>query len=361
MEYRLKYLKYYNKYHNLLNQFGGVNNDENECSICFNNIEQANKIVLICNHFFHFKCINNWFKHQKNTCPSCRGHADIHTDYLQKFITLENNDNDNNIINDNNQTNLTENNVNRLIINLDFNAKSLYRTIRNLENNMNESNENQLDQLFEQYYTNREKRIKLGKINDDFMFDNTNRLLNRNINLIKQLVSKNGLILNDILNTYRDNPKIVLRAVRQNGLALQYTSLRENKDIVLAAVKQNGVAIQYASRPIKTDMDIIFAALNNTIDAITFIDHPIDENDERWKIIHNRYQESNSDNINVDWSKDGIHNTYKINYFRELRSAYKHDNRHSKSKNINLDWSKDGIHNTNNINYFKDLREQNNW
>ena len=226
---------------------------------------------------------------------------------------------------------------------------------------MNESNENQLDQLFEQYYTNREKRIKLGKINDDFMFDNTNRLLNRNINLIKQLVSKNGLILNDILNTYRDNPKIVLRAVRQNGLALQYTSLRENKDIVLAAVKQNGVAIQYASRPIKTDMDIIFAALNNTIDAITFIDHPIDENDERWKIIHNRYQESNSDNINVDWSKDGIHNTYKINYFRELRSAYKHDNRHSKSKNINLDWSKDGIHNTNNINYFKDLREQNNW
>jgi len=42
---------------------------EHECSICLDSITRKRK-VLPCNHIFHSKCINKWFKNL-HRCPLC--------------------------------------------------------------------------------------------------------------------------------------------------------------------------------------------------------------------------------------------------------------------------------------------------
>ena len=49
-----------------------------ECSICYNNYNTDDNIVLLnCNHVYHKTCINNWINsinktYRKYTCPLCR-------------------------------------------------------------------------------------------------------------------------------------------------------------------------------------------------------------------------------------------------------------------------------------------------
>ena len=40
------------------------------CSICLSDIFE-NKIILICDHEFHFNCLNEWIN-RNNSCPLCR-------------------------------------------------------------------------------------------------------------------------------------------------------------------------------------------------------------------------------------------------------------------------------------------------
>jgi len=46
---------------------------QNECSICMDNYKykQYKRILPDCNHTFHKKCIDSWFK-KKSSCPVCR-------------------------------------------------------------------------------------------------------------------------------------------------------------------------------------------------------------------------------------------------------------------------------------------------
>ena len=46
-----------------------------ECSICYNNIYDINKVVTECNHVFHFSCLLKNYKNNSSTgekCPLCR-------------------------------------------------------------------------------------------------------------------------------------------------------------------------------------------------------------------------------------------------------------------------------------------------
>tara|TARA_R110002012_G_scaffold255853_1_gene435927 strand:- start:430 stop:906 length:477 start_codon:yes stop_codon:yes gene_type:complete len=46
-----------------------------ECTICYNNILNTNKVVTECNHVFHFSCLLKNFKSNPSTgeqCPLCR-------------------------------------------------------------------------------------------------------------------------------------------------------------------------------------------------------------------------------------------------------------------------------------------------
>lgn len=43
-----------------------------KCSICLEDFTLKEKVInLACNHFYHEKCIKEWFKKQ-NTCPLCQ-------------------------------------------------------------------------------------------------------------------------------------------------------------------------------------------------------------------------------------------------------------------------------------------------
>ena len=42
-----------------------------ECSICFEDIDESNKKILECGHTFHTDCINKWTK-VNPICPYCR-------------------------------------------------------------------------------------------------------------------------------------------------------------------------------------------------------------------------------------------------------------------------------------------------
>jgi hypothetical protein len=51
------------------------NNNENNCSICLDNMIDENFIYTIpeCNHKFHTNCIIEWFRTEHGNCPLCRG------------------------------------------------------------------------------------------------------------------------------------------------------------------------------------------------------------------------------------------------------------------------------------------------
>ena len=42
-----------------------------ECSICYDIINDNEKIILKCNHSFHNNCIDKWFT-KSHHCPLCR-------------------------------------------------------------------------------------------------------------------------------------------------------------------------------------------------------------------------------------------------------------------------------------------------
>jgi hypothetical protein len=68
---------------------------------------------------------------------------------------------------------------------------------------------------------------------------------------------------------------VVLEAVRQNGMALQFSNMVENREIVLSAVCENGMALQFASHDLRRDREVVLAALQNNPRAIRFaIDRP---------------------------------------------------------------------------------------
>ena len=86
-------------------------------------------------------------------------------------------------------------------------------------------------------------------------------------------VAQNGLVLQFASDDLKGIGKVVLAAVAQNGLALQFASaaLRAEGDVVLAAVvAQNGLALQFASDDLKGVRDVVLAAVAQNGLALQF-------------------------------------------------------------------------------------------
>ena len=62
----------------------------------------------------------------------------------------------------------------------------------------------------------------------------------------------------------REDKKIIMIVVSEQGLALEYASdaLKNDKDVVRTAVSQDGYALQYASEKLMEDEDIYLASMN---------------------------------------------------------------------------------------------------
>lgn len=57
-----------------------------DCSICLEKFDNTNVFTLDCNHTFHTKCIINWFRNKKNSCPVCRKRPENEDFFIQHSI-----------------------------------------------------------------------------------------------------------------------------------------------------------------------------------------------------------------------------------------------------------------------------------
>jgi hypothetical protein len=47
--------------------------EQHNCTVCLDEIKHEEDVIFLdCNHFFHKKCIETWFKNCSNKCPICR-------------------------------------------------------------------------------------------------------------------------------------------------------------------------------------------------------------------------------------------------------------------------------------------------
>ena len=53
------------------------------CSICLESLSCRAKISISCGHNFHVKCLTNWARQDKDTCPNCR--CDIDPDMMVRL------------------------------------------------------------------------------------------------------------------------------------------------------------------------------------------------------------------------------------------------------------------------------------
>ena len=70
----------------------------------------------------------------------------------------------------------------------------------------------------------------------------------------------------------QDDKAVVLAAVGQNGLALQYASeqMQDDKAVVLAAVEKDARALSCASDTLKGDVSVVAKVVNNNIPSLLF-------------------------------------------------------------------------------------------
>ena len=69
------------------------------------------------------------------------------------------------------------------------------------------------------------------------------------------------------LNQFKDDKEVVLAAVRQNGLVLQFASseLQNDQDVVRVAMGQNKDALKFASVEIQSNQGFINEAMNHVV------------------------------------------------------------------------------------------------
>jgi hypothetical protein len=85
-------------------------------------------------------------------------------------------------------------------------------------------------------------------------------------------VDKQGTLL-EIFGKFKNDKEVVLAAVQDDGMSLQYASpnLKNDYDVVMAAVKNNGMSLQHASPNLKDNYGIVLAAVENNWDVYKYI------------------------------------------------------------------------------------------
>jgi hypothetical protein len=96
--------------------------EENDCLICFEDLDSKDKAVLSCNHVIHYSCLQEWIKRKKKItqlCPICNNDGEIiniidATPIYNEEFTQCINTYQNNLFNPNTNTNTNPNtNINQ--------------------------------------------------------------------------------------------------------------------------------------------------------------------------------------------------------------------------------------------------------
>jgi hypothetical protein len=92
---------------------------------------------------------------------------------------------------------------------------------------------------------------------------------NNDKEIVLAAVSNEGMALQFASRQLQNDKEVVLAAVHQNGLSLRYADdFCEDKEVVLAAVHQNGLAIKWASLDLQNDKEVVLVAVNQ--DGLAF-------------------------------------------------------------------------------------------
>ena len=72
-----------------------------------------------------------------------------------------------------------------------------------------------------------------------------------------------------VTENFKSDRGVVLAAVQQNGLALEFAlfSPRKSRDVLLAAVQNNGLALQFAQEKMKNDEEVAIRALSHVLSS----------------------------------------------------------------------------------------------
>ena len=111
--------------------------EENDCLICFEDLDSKDKAILSCKHVIHYSCLQQWIKKRKNVkqlCPICNNDGEIINIIDAKPIY---NDEFTQCINVNYQSNNSYTNSNTNIdtnidVNTDQNTKRKKNVIKNI-------------------------------------------------------------------------------------------------------------------------------------------------------------------------------------------------------------------------------------
>ena len=135
-----------------------------------------------------------------------------------------------------------------------------------------------------------------------------------------QAIKQNGLALQYSDNAIKNIKLYVLEAVKNNGLALQYASyhLKNNKEIVFEAVKNNSLALQYASKQLQNNRLFLIDCYKNCDKKIKYYNKFIEYFDNIEKNIF--------DNIFLNENYNILHLVEnKINLYNYLLSTKKYE------------------------------------
>jgi|LWDU01.1.fsa_nt_gi hypothetical protein len=97
---------------------------------------------------------------------------------------------------------------------------------------------------------------------------------------VLEVVSQNGLMLEHVDNSLKDDPEVVLVAVNNNSDAFKYAddSVKANSEVVLAAVNQDGSVLEFVADSLKADPEVVLAAVNQDGEAFKYADDSIKAN-----------------------------------------------------------------------------------
>ena len=100
--------------------------------------------------------------------------------------------------------------------------------------------------------------------------------------IVLEALKQDGRALQYVSEELRNDEEIVLAAVKQKGFALKYvpTQFKNSKKIVLEAVKQYGVALQFASLRIQNDKEVVLEAVKQDGFAILYASKGLKNNKE---------------------------------------------------------------------------------
>ena len=96
-----------------------------------------------------------------------------------------------------------------------------------------------------------------------------------NRNQVLDFVTRNGFNLQYVsLEFQNENHEIVLAAVNNIGLALEYASpeLQNDREIVLAAVNNIALSLEFASPELQNDREIVLTAIKQNSYALQYVD-----------------------------------------------------------------------------------------